>query len=137
MSQAISLSNSSTRHCVSQHYSRGCCYARTKSLHPRLSLSMTDSSLQQLPTNAHSHTISFLSVLVLVPSFLTHKYTPSGCIYVYTRTHTRTHIHIHILGLIHYEPNVCFVKDTERVLSHLEWYTLCSGYAVWGEKISC
>lgn len=56
---------------------------------------------------------------------------------IHTRGCTRMYTHIHILGLIHYELNVCFVKDTEQVLSHLEWGTLCSDYIVWGKKISC
>ncbi len=85
----------------------------------------------QTYTHTHTHTQTrsynlFLSVLVLVASFHTHKYTQVAA-------HTCTHI----LGLIHYELNVCFVKDIERVLSHLEWGTLCSHCIVWREKISC
>lgn len=88
VSQAISLCNGSTRHCVSQHYSWGCRYVPSSSLHPRLSLCLMD-SFPQTHTYAYTHTRShnrFLSVLVLVSSFHTQKWL-----------HTRVHTHARAL----------------------------------------
>ena len=78
VSQAISLGNSSTRHHVSQHYSRGCCDAPCNSFRPRLSTRMMD----RFPTNSHTFrhahrcTVSFtLFSSLSLPFSLTHAHT--------------------------------------------------------------
>lgn len=131
VSQAISLTNSSTRHCVSQHYSWGSCYVPRSSLHPRLSPCLMDSLPQ-------THTCACTLARITSSSLFSSLSLPSACWNTQRWLRTHTHTHRYIPGLIHYALNVCFVEDTEQVLRHLLCGTLCSHHIVWGgEKKMC
>lgn len=126
VSEDICLSNSSTRHCVSQHDSSGRCAAPSNSLHPFLSECLMDSSLPPLTTNTHLHTYSdspFLSVLVLVFPSQTQKYTQMAA-HMYTHTHR----------LIHYELNICCERYRRLASSFRGWFSVFSLYCLRGKR---